>query len=33
VLATRRGAGASGGIPVHGGPAESRLPIGFHWPF
>jgi hypothetical protein len=31
ILATRQGAGANGGIPVHGGPAEHRIPVGIQW--
>ena len=30
-LAIRRGGGASGGIPVHGGPGESRAPARIGW--
>ncbi|MDB4892720.1 MAG: hypothetical protein JWL61_4575 [Gemmatimonadetes bacterium] len=31
IIAVTRDGGASGGIPVHGGPGEVRVPLGFHW--
>ena len=31
ILAVNSGGGASGGIPVHGGPSETRIPLGFRW--
>jgi hypothetical protein len=31
IINTRRGAGHSGGIPVIGGPSETRAPVGFMW--
>lgn len=31
VSRSRRGAGTSGSIPVHGGPPELRVPVGFQW--
>ena len=31
IVNARRGAGHSGGIPVIGGPSETRVPVGFMW--
>jgi len=31
IMSVNRGGGASGGIPVHGGPGETRIPLGFRW--